>query len=511
MSRNPAVYCALFALALVPALGSDASSQAFAVFEEPVSYPSDAPTDIAVGDVNQDGLVDLVVGQVFNQGTTEILRGLGAGTFMPVASIQGSLAVKTLALHDFNGDGDLDLIQSKGGTVLLQMGAAGFGFDPAVVLMAGTADIDHRAADVNGDGDLDVLTAVASFGGSPPSGIHVLLNDGTGVFTNVELVSNVDGAAWHDVGDVDNDGVLDVVWCTSENATLKYALGEGDGQFGPPRFITPVDLEPLSLIFSLNWFALDDFDDDGNLDVAWIEYALDELRVMRGNGDGTFEDVLITPTPMLDSANSTMQVADVTRNGLPDVLISSSGAGAHLLEGNGDGTFNNDLTVQTGPAPESPVLADLDGDGVVDLVVSDDSLNEVGVHLNHSYGPGSPFTDLGASLKKPWAGKPILLAGGAPVAGQTISLDLHTVHPVDTAALILGFSLLSANFKGGRMVPFPDVILGPLPTDPDGTILLSATWPMLPGGFSFWAQWWVTDSSLTNDFASSTGLRCDVP
>jgi hypothetical protein len=511
MARSPLFARVIFAALLLSALAPEPWGQSFAVFEEPVGYPSDSPTDIAVGDVDQDGLVDLVVGQSFQQGTTEILRGLGAGTFAPVASVPGSLAVKTLSLHDFNGDGDLDLIQSKGGTVLLQNGMAGFGFGPAITLIAGVAEIKHRTADVDGDGDLDVLAGVASFGGSPPSGIHVLLNDGTGAFTNVELVSNIDGAIWHDVGDVDNDGALDVVWCTSENATLKYALGEGAGQFGPPRFITPVDLNPLTLLFSLDWFALADFDVDGDLDVAWIEYALDELRVMRGNGDGTFEGVQITATPMLNSGNSTMQVADVSRNGLPDVLISSSGAGAHLLEGNGDGTFNNDLTVQTGPSPESPVLADLDGDGVVDLAVSDDTLDEVGVHLNHSYGPGSPFTDLGASLKKPWSGKPILLAGGAPVAGQTISLDLHTVSPVDTAALILGFSLLSANFKGGRMVPFPDVILGPLPTDPDGTILLSATWPVIPGGFPFWAQWWVTDSSLTNDFASSTGLRCDVP
>jgi hypothetical protein len=496
---------------LLATLAPSPPAQSFAVFEEAVAYPGGFPRSLAAGDVNGDGHVDLLVGQSFSAGITKVMKGVGEGEFQLIASIPGSLSVLFQELHDFDGDGDLDLLQSQGKTLLLQLGEDGFGFGAAVALMAGQNSINHRTADVDGDGDLDVLAGVNGIDISPPNGIHVLLNDGAAGFTIVELVSNVDGVAWHDVGDVNEDGVVDVVWCTTNDPTLKYALGEGDGQFGPPRFITSVPLSSLWLLFGARWFGLGDFDDDGHLDVVWLQSLPSQVHVILGDGQGLFSASVPSPAPALHSESAVI-VGDVTRDGLTDVLITHPMLGAQLLEGEGDGSFSDDLAIPTGPhLTRDGILTDLDGDGVLDLALIDNDLDEVAVHLNHSYGPGSPFTDLGSSLAKPWSGQPLLLASGAPVAGQTISLDLDAGLPVDTAALILGFSDLSAPFKGGVMVPFPDLILGPLPTDAEGEVLLSATWPALPGGFSFWAQWWMTDSSLTNDFAASTGLRCDVP
>jgi hypothetical protein len=105
----------------------------------------------------------------------------------------------------------------------------------------------------------------------------------------------------------------------------------------------------------------------------------------------------------------------------------------------------------------------------------------------------------------------VVLASGAPEAGQTLAFELFNAAPSAAAALFVGISAIHAPFKGGVLVPNPDAVFIPLTTSPTGELPLSATWPLGPGGYSFWTQYWILDAGGPAGFTASTAVRTDVP
>ena len=75
------------------------------------------------------------------------------------------------------------------------------------------------------------------------------------------------------------------------------------------------------------------------------------------------------------------------------------------------------------------------------------------------------------------------------------------------ATLVAGLSALQAPFKGGTLVPAPDVLL-PLATDAAGALGLPFTWPQgVPAGIELYVQFWVQDASASHGLAASNALR----
>jgi hypothetical protein len=119
--------------------------------------------------------------------------------------------------------------------------------------------------------------------------------------------------------------------------------------------------------------------------------------------------------------------------------------------------------------------------------------------------------DLGAGLPGT-AGAPVLTGDGALAGGDPISLVLTGALPNSSAALIIGFSALDAPFKGGTLVPNPDLLILGLPTGPAGQLALNGVWPVgLPPGFSLYIQDWVVDSGGPAGLAASNALRAVTP
>jgi hypothetical protein len=117
------------------------------------------------------------------------------------------------------------------------------------------------------------------------------------------------------------------------------------------------------------------------------------------------------------------------------------------------------------------------------------------------------WNDLG--LGKPGTFGTSALAGIGPLTpGSTVHLDLINAFPLSTTALVIGFSQLNAPFKGGTMVPFPDLLLQNLPTDATGGLSLTSTWPSgIPAGFPLYFQHWTNDPGAHANLSSSNGLR----
>jgi len=122
-----------------------------------------------------------------------------------------------------------------------------------------------------------------------------------------------------------------------------------------------------------------------------------------------------------------------------------------------------------------------------------------------------PFTDLGHGLAGT-AGVPVLKGTGTLAPGSSLSLALSSARPSSLSTLIIGLSGILAPFKGGVLVPEPDVLIFNLPTSAAGALTLNGTWPTsIPSATSFYFQHWLVDPAAPAGFAASNGLKGTTP
>jgi len=123
----------------------------------------------------------------------------------------------------------------------------------------------------------------------------------------------------------------------------------------------------------------------------------------------------------------------------------------------------------------------------------------------------SPWADLGQGLAGT-NGMPALQATGDLTGGSLVTLTLSDALPLGSTALVLGFSQLDAPFRGGTLVPFPDIMVIGLPIDAAGTQVIADTWPAgVPSGAQMFLQHWFADPGAVHGFAASNGLSGTTP
>lgn len=507
----------MFRTSLIAALLCVTSSLTFAqggrtVFAPPVTYAAGSPTDVAAGDMDGDGDLDLVVGQFFVSGPMPIFYNDGSGGFTLGGFVPGLTSVTEVELADLNGDGAADLVirQSANISVLLNNGDGSFG--SPILLITGLNTPEITIADVDSDLDLDIVLSIHGTTTVPPQGVQLLVNDGNGGFSSGQFIPEENaGVQWAEVADINNDRLVDIVYATFAPTRLLATLATAPGAFGHPYELYDQTISGLSL--SETW-ALSDVTADGHPDVLWMNpffFAL-EVSVIVNAGDGTFGPPVITFVAPSPTGTPFLAVGELNGHGSPEVLATlGDSAFATVLSGPGDGSMATDVIIDGLSWVSEPLFADLDGDGDDDLAMVDTSQQQLIVLINHSYPAGSPFTDLGFALPSSTTGHPIVLASGTPIPGQTLAFDLFNGAPSAAAALFVGITAIHAPFKGGVMVPNPDAVFIPLTTDAAGELPLSATWPLGPGNYTFWAQYWIVDPTGPAGFTASTAVRTEVP
>jgi len=128
---------------------------------------------------------------------------------------------------------------------------------------------------------------------------------------------------------------------------------------------------------------LADINHDGRIDVVVHSVSYQELQIFLGNGDGTLTaGNRLSFAPYVDFYE--FDVGDITNDGHPDLIIPSlQGPGIFVCPGRGDGTFEDFGGYSLSSDPTSSVLADVDGDGLDDLVVAHENPGSISVLLNH--------------------------------------------------------------------------------------------------------------------------------
>ena len=286
-------------------------------------------------------------------------------------------------------------------------------------------------ADLNRDGHPDVV--LVDEGGLTGDGsVYVLLGNGDGTLQAPSSYSSGGNAAWSiAVGDVNGDGYPDVVvtnLCESspncDNGSLDVLLNNGDGTLQAP-------ISYNSGGFYAESVALADVNSDGHPDLIVTNLCPNSstcgngtVGVLLNRGDGTFQPVLLYNTvPDSDS----VAVADVNGDGHPDLLVTNlcqtnpeCDAGAvNVLIGNGNGTFQAPLTYALGGGYGFSYIAaaDLNGNGHPDLIVSSEcqslsDCNNGGISVMLGNGDGTFQT-------------PVSYSSGGSGAGSFSVADLN--------------------------------------------------------------------------------------
>jgi VCBS repeat protein/HYR domain-containing protein len=311
------------------------------------------------------------------------------------------------AVGDFNRDGKLDALVSDGGPNLRLMLGNGDGtFTEHDVSVPGTNPGMIRAADLNGDGRLDAVTV--SNGGN--SAVTVLLNtgnDGNGVpqFTVTNYNTFLQGVRSVTIGDLNGDDKPDLVvgTCCGSVVVLRNM---GDGTFNastsffppysapyPPDPANYYNLQPGAGGPSVGPGVIVDVNGDGKTDYVVSSNQNHATNVFFGNGDGSLQAPVVIP-----SYGLFMAVADVNHDGKPDLIEADSGSPdpssgmLMVFLNSGDGRFSDPPTLYPSGLiqPLSLTTVDIDGDGNLDVVMSDFGGNggghQVAVLLGDGHG-----------------------------------------------------------------------------------------------------------------------------
>ena len=289
------------------------------------------PQTIVTGDFNHDGKLDFAQVNYSNggAGSVSVFLGNGDGTFQSKVSYTVGSGPDALAVGDVNGDGNLDLVvgNDTGSDVSVLLGNGDGTFQAQQKYDAGSFPHGVALADFNGDGAPDI--AVTNEGDND---VGVLLNNGDGTFGTMATYPTATEPYWVTAADFRHNGTTDLAVTGWHDSVISILLGKGDGTFKSHVDYATGTAPAVVLAY--------DFNRDHKLDLVTANYnngQTGSVSILLGKGDGTFgthteytagtgPDGLVLGNFNGDK-NIDLAVADLI------------GGTMSILPGNGDGTF----------------------------------------------------------------------------------------------------------------------------------------------------------------------------
>jgi VCBS repeat-containing protein len=346
-------------------------------FTGPTNFAvGDGPNSVAVGDFNGDGDPDLAVANEF-AGSVSVLLGGAGGNFSAATNIATGGFPFAVAAGDFNGDGDPDLAVADAfdGIISVLVGSTGGSFTGPTNFPAGSFPAAVAVGEFNADGDPD-LAVVDQVTGE----ILVLRGIAGGGFSAPTTVGTATGPFSVAVGEFNGDSDPDLAVADQFSGRVLVLLGSSGANFTAPTTVASGS-DPDSV-------AVGDFNADGDPDLAVADQSPGEIMVLLGSTGGTFTGPTILTT---DSGVSAVAVADFNRDGDPDLAVSNVNLSrVSVLLGSTGATFTAQTNFAVGSTQTSVVAADFNGDGKPDLAATKFNTDNVAVLLNSTVTNQAP-------------------------------------------------------------------------------------------------------------------------
>ena len=374
-------------------------------FEPPVDYPvKTLPEDFKLGDINNDGLMDVVVANsdansAGGGNSISALIGTGGGNLASVGDFATDDRPEGIDLALIDDDGFLDAVTAnhEGNSISVLLGRGDGTFDPAIDTSVAGGPRDVVSHDFDGDGFADFATADFNSGT-----VTILKGDGAGNATILHtLNSGGSGSGTEQISicNVNGDAHADLVVPNRFSDTVTAFAGDGNGGFSlidselahnEPRFIAPLDLngDGLDDLFVANW-------------------KRDDIQIFVNDGGSDFDAVATLTDPDMESPLG-IDLADVNNDGFLDVLAAgTSSNNVHIFFGENDpftSKTSSDMVLETGEVPIQVATYDMDDDGFLDVFITEGLADSLKFHRSYLGNPGTIVDngDPGTSSSGTW-------------------------------------------------------------------------------------------------------------
>jgi hypothetical protein len=412
------------------------------------------PSSIAVADLTGDGHPDLVAVNYLSK-SVSVLLGDGRGHFRPLPAFSLAYPFSHLAVADLRGDGIPDLVLDTPRYNMIDslLGNGDGTFGSATMTQRDFGYATVAVDDANGDGLPDLLIQYNY------SQVAVGVGEGNGTFA---LTNSAEGGHFRNppqLADLNGDGILDSV-VLAANGEILFRPGEADGSFGPAKVLNPKtparDITLVNIGARIAVAAIDAMDDNENTTVSLYTLAAD------GSVQRTFD---VFSTPFLPTVITAADLTDPSSvAGLGNLVLAdplNDNLQVVYQNRNAPGKFGSAQTFSVGSVPFSIRLTDVNGDGLRDIVVTDQGSGDVTVLLNdpmHSFSDSLRLrSDTGVyGLNIPFNQPAMVTSESQPVnlaVGDFTNL-LPGSSPTQTDLVVVNrgshsLSLLTGDGKGG--------------------------------------------------------------
>jgi Flp pilus assembly secretin CpaC len=333
-------------------------------------------------------------------GPTSFVAG-STNSILPSASYNVGIGPVALTAADFRNIGQLDIAVvneiDNTLTILVNQGSGTFLVSSGSPISLGAAranapavapSIASAVLTTSGFHDLLVTDPVANT-------VQVLLSNGDDTFKQAtgSPINVGQQPSAIVTGDFNADGNQDFVVTNFTDNTFSLFLGNGDGTFkqatGSPFALPNAVTGPIAM-------AATDINSDGNLDLAIVNQTTNNVSILLGNGNATFNESTGSPIAVGKSPVA-IATGDLNNDSHPDLaVVNQTDNTVSVLLGNGDGTFiaATNSPLATGQAPTAVTIADFNADGNADIAVTDPQTDSVSVFLGLSQGLFAPAFEL---------------------------------------------------------------------------------------------------------------------